>query len=192
MTTFKAKPESIAFDFDGVVADTMGLFLDIARQEYRINNIRYEDIVCYRLEDCVAIERDIIEAILKKVQDGDYAIPLRPFEGASRVLSRLGQNWPVSFVTARPYVGPIQQWILDLLPLDASSIRIFATGSFEGKTDVLLDNRISYFVEDRLETCFTLHEADVKPILFAQPWNRQPHPFVEVRHWDELETLIDF
>ena len=37
-------PDRIAFDVDGVVADTMRLFLDIAREEYGINHTRYEDI----------------------------------------------------------------------------------------------------------------------------------------------------
>ena len=40
MTNFKIDPASIAFDIDGVVADTMTLFLDIARDEYNIDWIR--------------------------------------------------------------------------------------------------------------------------------------------------------
>ena len=37
-------PAAIAFDIDGVVADTMSLFLEIARDVHHINHIRYEDI----------------------------------------------------------------------------------------------------------------------------------------------------
>ena len=37
-------PTSVAFDIDGVIADTMALFLDIARKEYRVNGICYEDM----------------------------------------------------------------------------------------------------------------------------------------------------
>ena len=40
-------PASVAFDIDGVIADTMTLFLEIARDVYHINGIRYDDIVCY-------------------------------------------------------------------------------------------------------------------------------------------------
>ena len=36
-------PASVAFDIDGVIADTMTLFLDIARDVFHINGIRYED-----------------------------------------------------------------------------------------------------------------------------------------------------
>jgi 5'(3')-deoxyribonucleotidase len=37
-----------------------------------------------------------------------------------------------------------------------------------------------------------LRDAGIEPVLFKQPWNREPHPFVEVGNWDELEALIDF
>jgi uncharacterized HAD superfamily protein len=43
-------PTSVAFDIDGVVADTMTLFLDIARQEYNLNSIQYSDITSYKLD----------------------------------------------------------------------------------------------------------------------------------------------
>jgi hypothetical protein len=36
-------PASVAFDIDGVIADTMTLFLDIAGDVFHINGIRYED-----------------------------------------------------------------------------------------------------------------------------------------------------
>jgi hypothetical protein len=36
---------SVAFDIDGVIADTMTLFLEIASDVYYINGIRYDDIV---------------------------------------------------------------------------------------------------------------------------------------------------
>jgi 5'(3')-deoxyribonucleotidase len=58
--------------------------------------------------------------------------------------------------------------------------------------DVLSKRNVSYFVEDRLETCFSLYEAGVTPILFKQPWNRRKHPFMEVSDWRELESLIGF
>jgi len=44
-------PASVAFDIDGVIADTMTLFLDIARDVFHINGIRYEDILSYNLID---------------------------------------------------------------------------------------------------------------------------------------------
>jgi hypothetical protein len=98
----------------------------------------------------------------------------------------------VLFVTARPHLGPIADWVRDCLALASDSIHILAVGSFENKADVLVEHHITCFVEDRLETCYRLQDAGIVPILFKQPWNREPHPFIEVGSWKELENLIDF
>jgi len=178
---------------DGVLADAMTLFLDIARDEFRIGEIRYEDITSYALEDCIDMDTKVMEAIITRILDGSHAAPLRPIDGAPEVLTRIGmRHSPILFVTARPYLGSISNWIQNVLALDSTSIEIVATGSFEAKADVLLSREISYFVEDRLETCFFLKEVGITPVLFKQPWNRKNHPFMEVDNWKELESLIAF
>lgn len=193
MTNFKINPASVAFDIDGVFADTMALFLDIARQEYDIDWIRYQDITCYTLAECLDLDAGIINAILTRIMNGDHAVPLKPIAGAPEVLTRLGrQHSPVLFVTARTFSGPIYEWVKHVLPLDPASIEVVATGSFDAKVDVLIERDVSCFVEDRLETCFPLHAAGVVPVLYRQPWNRELHPFREVGNWKELESLIEF
>jgi len=190
---FMINPSSVAFDVDGVFADTMTLFLDIAQKEYGINWIKPEDITCYAIEDCINLDKNIIDNILNRILNGNYDVALKPIEGASEVLTRLGRSQRrLLFVTARPYLGPIYDWMLSILPLKPDSIEIVTTGTFEGKSDVLLRNNITCFVEDRLETCFKLKEAGVTPVLFKQPWNREAHPFVEVETWSDIEKLIEF
>ena len=189
----KIDPASVAFDIDGVVADTMTLFLDIAHQEFNINSIQYEEITCYNLADCLDIKPKVIDAIVTRILDGNYNAPLNPIAGAPEVLTQLGNRYgPVIFITARPYVGPIREWIDQTLRLDPTAIEVIATGSHEVKKDVLQKRNILYFVDDRLETCFALQDTGVQPILFRQPWNRELHPFVEVGSWDELQALIAF
>jgi hypothetical protein len=99
---------------------------------------------------------------------------------------------PLIFITARPYLGPIRNWINQTLRLDPATFEVIATGSHEAKAGILQQRNISYFVEDRLDTCFLLQDAAVQPILYRQPWNREQHPFVEVGSWDELQALIEF
>lgn len=186
-------PSSVAFDIDGVFADTMTLFLDIARKEYKIYDVKYEDITCYTLEDCVNIDPALIQTILTRIMDGTHRASLKPIPGARNVLTRLSRfHSPILFVTARPTREPIYEWIRSVLPFDSDSVEVVATGSFDAKVDVLSGREISYFVEDRLETCYPLFEAGVTPIIFKQPWNRKRHPFVEVGTWKELESLINF
>jgi len=186
-------PSSLAFDIDGVLADTMTLFLDIARKEYQIRGVKYEDITCYTLEECVDIDPVLIETILTRIMDGTHKASLKPMPGARNVLNRLGRlHTPILFVTARSIREPIYEWIQSVFSFDPDSIEVIATGSFDAKVDVLSSRDISYFVEDRLETCYPLFEAGVTPIIFKQPWNRKQHPFLEVDTWKELESLIKF
>lgn len=184
-------PQSVAFDFDGVVADTMNLFLKIARDVHRINHLTYEDFTCYNLSECIDMDEDTIVDIVDRLQDGCYADPLEPILGAPNVLRRLGKQYgPLVFITARPHVGPVADWLQQTLALNADRLEIIPTGSYDVKTEVLTQRGISYFVEDRLETCFDIHLAGVVPVVFRQPWNRKNHPFMEVGNWDELEAMM--
>ena len=186
-------PSRLAFDIDDVFADTMGLFLQIARSDYQINHIRHEDITSYMIEECVDAEPRVLEEIFNRIVDGDYRVPLRPVEGAPGVIERIGrEHRPVLFVTARPRGKTIADWMRCILKLEPTAIDVVATGSFEAKVGVLLERNITDFVEDRLETCFLLKEAGLNPILFKRPWNRKPHPFQEVASWRELESLVAF
>lgn len=186
-------PSSIAFDVDDVVADTMSLFLEIARHEYRLDRYRHADITSYMVEDCIDIDKGILETIFSRIIDGNFSIPLLPLAGAPEVLFRLSRyQRSLLFVTARPSPDSISGWIQGILPLDRNCIDIVATGAFDAKADVLVNRNITCFVEDRLETCYTLEAAGVTPILFKRPWNRKPHPFAEVGSWSELEEMIDF
>ena len=185
-------PAAVAFDIDGVIADTMTLFLDIAREDYAIEGIKLSDITSYDLEKCLDIDAGILTEISNKIVDGVYRVPLKTMPGAAHILSRLVDcHSPVLFVTARPYPGPICDWISDTLGLSLRQVEVVTTGSFESKAGVLIDRKISYFVEDRLETCFHLQKVGVTPVVFQQPWNRQPHQFIEVDSWPALGALID-
>jgi hypothetical protein len=185
-------PENIAFDIDGVFANTMGLFLEIAHQDFGINNYRYDDITTYFLEDCLDIDPEIIRIIINRILEGDFALELQPIEGAVEVLSEIGRAHPLLFVTARPQLATVSEWVHRMLPLESSDIEVIATGTFEGKGTVLEARGIQYFVEDCLDVCHMLSEQAVSPILFCQPWNRAPdHPFREVRNWAEIRDLVD-
>jgi len=106
------------------------------------------------------------------------------------VLRRLSRINKILFVTARPDKTGIQEWVKKYLQKD--SFHIVATGLHEEKAPLLKRYGIKYFVEDRLETCFILEKASITPIVFEQPWNQKPHPFLKVKSWYELEKMIDW
>ena len=185
-------PSDIAFDIDGVFANTMALFLEIARKDYGINHIRYEDITTYFLEECLDIDPEIIKVIINRILEGEFESDLLPVDGAVEVLSDIGEAHPLLFVTARPRLATVKKWVHSMLSLNPSDIEVVATGTFEGKADVLNARGVRYFVEDYLETCYMLSESGITPILFSQPWNRSSnHPFMEVGSWAEIRALVD-
>ncbi len=184
-------PKDIAFDIDGVFADTMNLFLDIAKKEYDIT-IDYDSLTAYMLEECLDMNSDIIKDIIDRITTGNYEFILNPIGSSVTTLTKIGRkSGELLFITARPTIGPMKDWILKQLnELNPKIIEIIATGAFEAKTDILLSKNKKYFVEDRLETCFDIHKVGIEPILVKQPWNRKPHPFIEVSNWNELESLL--
>jgi uncharacterized HAD superfamily protein len=185
-------PGNIAFDIDGVFANTMALFLEIGRKDYGINHIRYQDITEYFLEECLDIDPEIIRVIINRILEGDFEPELKPIDGAVEVLSEIAKGHPLLFVTARPELSTIKEWVHSVLPLRASDIEVIATGTLEAKGDVLNARGIRYFVEDCLEVCYMLREHAITPILFSQPWNRSSHhPFREVSSWAEIRAFVD-
>ncbi len=187
----KIHPSELAFDIDGVIADTMTLFIDIAGKDFGIRDIKYEDIKEYSLHGISGVDGLIMVKIIDRILEGKHSGVLEPLDGAMSVLQKLNRiHRPTLFVTARPNADQANQWILNTLCLEQDCFEIIATGSFDDKREVLLSKGIKYFVEDRLETCFILSEAGIDPIVFKQPWNRKPHPFYEVANWQELESLI--
>ncbi len=189
--SFKLPPAELAFDIDGVFADTMRLFLDIAYHDFGINDIRYEDIIDYDFRAIGSLDEMVSMEILVKIVEGTYTLPLNPMAGAPAVIEKLNRHHrPTLFVTARPDGGHITEWLLEVLPVGSGDIEVIATGSFEDKQEVLQQRGVRYFVEDRLETCFLIQEAGIAPIVYKQPWNRKPHPFYEVENWQDIEALI--
>jgi hypothetical protein len=186
-------PKALAFDIDGVIADTMHLFLDILSDHYEVHTVAYADITSYRLDNCLDLDEDVLEGAVARILNGGYRASLQPILGAGSVLRRIGEaTGRILMVTARPDPGPIESWMNQLLDGQHHQSRIIATGSFEAKTDVLLENGIKWFVEDRLETCHLLHAAGIAPVVFRQPWNQEPHDYLQVGSWQELERWIDF
>ncbi len=184
-------PGKTAFDVDGVVADTMTLFVEMARNQYGMADLRYEDITSYDLTECLDIGADALKDMVARLLDDECTALLEPLPGAVAVLTSIGRrHGPLRFVTARPTLPPIDRWLRRQISLPDAAIDAVATGAFEAKADVLLSKGVEWFVEDRLETCRQLAEVGINPIVFRQPWNREAHPFREVGDWEELKGLM--
>ncbi|MEJ5348916.1 MAG: hypothetical protein WHS46_09535 [Desulfosoma sp.] len=184
-------PRHLAFDIDGVVADTMKVFVDLARERYGLRYLTKEHLITYDLRRCVAAPSHVIDELICLTLDDEHTARVPAMDGAAQVLEQLAQLGPLRFVTARVWPDSIKRWLHELLPaVDRDSIMVIATGDPDRKHSILHELKVRHFVEDRLETCHLLAQNGIQPILFDQPWNRQPAPFPRVSTWKELKSLL--
>lgn len=185
-------PSEIAFDIDGVVADTMDAFINVAKAEFDIDYLRKDHITSYWLEECLPIPVETVQAIIGRLVDDPFGTSLKPISGAAEALWSLASRFPVTFVTARPAGGPITQWLHSILPgIPVDRLNVIATGGHALKAEVLKGLGAAYFVEDHLETCEALCAQGIGAIVFDQPWNRGRTPYMRVDSWREIVGMMD-
>ena len=186
----KIHPGVIGFDIDGVVADTAGAFLRIARNKYNINSLSLEDITRFDVEDCLDIERQIVDEIFVSLLDEPLGAGLQPMEDAMDVLHKFAAQASLTFVTARPDKEPIAQWLQHFLkPGVYDDMRLIAMGEHDNKAGYIKNLGLQYFVDDRLQTCLMLADAGITPLVFNQPWNRHDHDLQTVDNWQAIHAL---
>ncbi len=183
----------LSFDVDGVVGDIFGHFAAVAEAEFGITGLDFESVKNYtQLDKELGLPRETIYQIVQKMLFGDWAMKIKPYPRAAEVLTRLGQDHRLLFVTARPDGSPVEAWlrkVLENLPPERIEVRLVSDP--DHKAHLLAEQRIQAFVEDRLDTCHLIAvKTSVVPIVFAQPWNRVRHPFEVVRNWSEIEALV--
>ena len=176
--------------FDGVVADTFRLFVEMARTNFGVA-IDYEDITDYDFLKVIKMELSDAMEIIDTLTYRPHELDLPPNLGAVDVLTRLAEISPVLLVTARPVGEPIELWCRRHAPqIRPGYLRVRATGENTAKLEVLQEEGIRYFIEDRLDTCHMLAPEGITPIIYDQPWNREDNPFLTVKSWEEISSLI--
>jgi hypothetical protein len=182
-------PDQIGFDIDCVVADTMEAFIRLAERDHHIS-IAPEQITDFTVENCLAIAPDIIDSIFLRLLDAPLQNKLLPMENAVAVLAKFARHAPLTFVTARPNRKPIFDWLEALLgPQIMTEARLVAMGDHNGKIDHIKELGISYFIDDRFETCEDIAAHGITAIVYNQPWNENRHNLPTVKSWKEIEAL---
>jgi uncharacterized HAD superfamily protein len=182
-------PGQIGFDIDCVVADTMEAFIRLAEQEHQIAIVP-EQITEFTVENCLAIAPQIIDAIFLRLLEEPLAHNLLPMENAVGVLKKFARQAPLTFVTARPNRQPIFDWLEALLgPQIMTEARLVAMGDHNGKIDHIKELGISYFIDDRFETCEEIAAHGITAIVYQQPWNVNRHQLPTVKSWTEIAAL---
>ncbi len=193
MTPAPIDPCLLAFDIDGVVADTMAVFVRLAHERYGLTHLSQQHMLSYNLYECLGLEKQIIDDLILLTLDDLHTMQIPPVPGAPEVLMELARLAPLRFITARVCSEPITQWLFTVLPcVPREKITVIASGAPETKLDIINGLEIRYFVDDRIETCRRLKEAGIEPFLFDQPWNRNDEAdgFIRVQNWIQLKSWV--
>jgi uncharacterized protein len=185
-------PEHLGFDIDGVVADTMAVFVRLAQERYGLLDLTKDHLNQYDLFRCLSLDRSIIEDLICLTLDDEHTLQIPACPGAPEVLTELSRHAPLRFVTARIWPESITEWLYQQLPgVPRERIQVIATGAPEAKLKILQDLGVRYFVEDRLETCHFLAQDGIYPVVFDQPWNRMVTPFPRIHSWGQLRECLE-
>lgn len=186
----KIDPAHIGFDIDGVVADTGGAFIRIAREEYGLHSISLEDITFYEMVNCLDVDQKIIDDIFTRLHDEPLSSGIQPMEDALNVLHKLAKLTPLTFVTARPEKEPIASWLKHFLkPTVYREMKLVAMGVHDNKAPYIKNLGLKYFVDDRLQTCKKLASEGITPLVYNQPWNMDDHDLQTVDNWQDIHAL---
>jgi len=184
-------PGKIGFDFDGVVADTMEAFIRLAEKDYAIK-VSPEQITDFMVEECLDMDQEIIDDIFTRLMQDPLGLDLQPMTDSIPVLEELSREAPLTFITARPEVKPVEQWLdYYLSSRTFASMRLIATGDHDGKADHIRKMGLSHFVDDRAITCNLLAgETGITPIIYNQPYNLGQHKLDSVDNWQAIKNLV--
>lgn len=190
-TASKIPPGLIGFDFDGVIADIGEAFIRLACTRYGHCDLELEQINSFQVDQCVDIPIETIEKIFEEILEDSIATGLKPIDGAISSLKRLKAHGPVTIITARPEIEPVEDWLRLYFGDQIDAIRLISSGHHDDKERYIREQNIVYFVDDRLHTCRMLADSGLRPMIFAQPWNRNHHDLPSVNNWQEIIDLLD-
>jgi hypothetical protein len=183
-------PGKIGFDFDGVVADTMEAFIRLADEDYAIK-VSPLEITDFMVEDCLDIDQEVVDDIFTRLVRDPLGVGLKPMTDAIIVLEELAEDAPLTFITARPDVKPVAEWLDCYLSNKTfAKVRLIATGDHDGKADHIRKMGLTHFVDDRAVTGNLLaREKDITPIIYDQPWNLGQHTLDSVDNWQAIKKM---
>ena len=191
----KIAAHEIGFDFDGVIADTAGAFLRLACEEYEYCSFTLEDITQFEVGECLTIADEHINAIFHRLNGDCLGVGLEPMPGVVEVISAIARRTPapnsLRVITARRLREPVAAWLAHHFPADVlPMIHLTAMGEHDDKLRYIKEYGLKFFIDDRAETCLSLAEAGISPLVFSQPWNRRRHGLPTVTNWRQIERLI--
>ena len=184
------KDKKIAFDFDGVIADTNKEKIKWLRNKGF--SIKCADKTSFYSELSYILTNTEIDELYnnmsKIIFQPETLYRTKPVLGAIEKIKKLSQNFNIYIVTARTenLIKPVYEWIkkYDL----SENIHEIISSSYESKQDICLKNNIGFLCDDDVR-----HLIDKKirvRILFNTGERRVKDGIIVVESWDEIERIL--
>ena len=190
MNNLQIAPEQIGFDFDGVIADIGEAFLRLAGDEhdYLVN---LDEITSFQVETCTHIPEHIVAKIFDDILKDSLTTKLLPIPGSLEVISELCNSSRVRIITARSHDQPVIDWLANYLPPEVCRrIDLIAMHDHDQKVRYIKEHDLTFFVDDRAETCAQVAQANLHPLLYRQPWNSSWDDFTVVDNWQQIAGFV--
>ena len=179
---------NVAFDIDGTVVDFTKAFIEIAEYHYGLSGFTKDQILTYSIEDHIKLTRFETLEIVNFILEYPYNSNLEFIPGAKEFLDEIMTVHNIIFISCRHTKIPIQKWMEDKFKND--NFQVFNVAKPNDKLSLLKKLGIEYYFDDRLETCQKMENSGIRPILYAQPWNRMNTGIPTVFNWSEIRDLL--
>lgn len=194
------KKPVIGCDVDGVIADFFGQFLTFVNQETG-HSLQYDDCESHNLAE--AFDMPVLE--MKKLQlryeTANNIVELPPFSQAIESLTLLSDRYEIAIITSRKseLEDATRLWFARHFPNVDIHYSIGRNNPFAGGDGRLYKPQVAEMIgaicliEDNEQEFIHWDSDIVKPICFAQPWNRclaETHPHIPRLNWPEIIELL--
>jgi hypothetical protein len=171
----------IYVDLDDVLADTVSLFLVIARKRFD-RYVEYEEVHSFNLAKSLNMQPGDYQDFMKCVHEPDVLLSIVPIAGAREAVTRwLQKGDQVIVATGRPsHTGPTcLQWLsengfsgTELLFVDKYSRPLKTDPPTVVALDCIPSMGFDVLIEDSPEVATYLAQKGCKVSLVRRPWNQ--------------------
>lgn len=191
------KPPSIYIDFDDVLCNTAGGYLDIVRKEFDIH-CAFSDIHSFNLQQSFKLSDEENRRMFQLGHSPEFILSLEPLEGISEAIESLRQLFSIAIVTGRHTIAFKEsvEWLnrYDIYYDSLTMVDKYGWLDTDHTLAISLEElsamSFAFAIEDNMKMTSHLAEAmNIPVLLFDRPWNKSYKTNSSIRRccsWEEI------
>lgn len=178
---------NIGYDIDGVICNFGKAFSKYLKDTF---DVEVDANKIEKYDDFDKIGRSCgPDTIYKFIRSGACVLS-EPYPGIETINKRYNQGHKIYFITARSHKDNALKWLYNNKIMYSD---IFFVSS-ENKYKVIKDLGLYTYIDDRIETLFSICDEKIPliPVVRDQTWNRQPHYYLDIVRVNDLYEYDEF